>query len=426
MEKENMPVIDFSEFPEPYSDAFVWMPETEFEQYEIYCEYIQLGTSVPNGTKIESGFYCRNEMPDGELCDGTIYVTQLDEPAQIRWSCRICTEKGAIINYEGTEWDNSHLSENEKEMFLESFFTDIEGDDLFEDEFFDLFEDSSQGPFANFEYYLNPYDPEGVQTGGPSSAVIEELLKCDWTDPDSPIYLNKNLPLKELEKSYFFYSARQFLLTLKEDEAFKLTRTNSMKRSVVRRLIGQTRWPENYIENLSKYKENLDEMDVWLLHGVRVLLELAGLIEQDEDRLHFNEDYLHLLDEANAGQLYRLLFSTYFKQMNLGYLGSTFELPNLQYSIPFILYKLDILARKWISIEELLPDILLSSVNLELDFEFHETTELSRDLLFEDLFSSLNRFALLQTRKSSDVKSGDYPDQVRITPLMEKFLVFKI
>ena len=123
MEKENLTVIDVSEFPDPVSEAFLFMPEEEEEEMDIYCEYVRIGTSAPTGTKIESGFYCKNEMDDGELCDGTIDVMQIDVPKQVRWECRRCGDVGALVNYEGTMWDNSHLDEREKERFLERFFS---------------------------------------------------------------------------------------------------------------------------------------------------------------------------------------------------------------------------------------------------------------------------------------------------------------
>ncbi|MFO7847141.1 MAG: hypothetical protein R6V27_11305 [Balneolaceae bacterium] len=67
MKKENMTIIDVSEFPDPVSEAFLFMPPEEEEQMDIYTEYVQLGTSAPAGTKLETGYYCRNEMEDGEL-----------------------------------------------------------------------------------------------------------------------------------------------------------------------------------------------------------------------------------------------------------------------------------------------------------------------------------------------------------------------
>jgi len=335
MEKENMTIIDVSEFPDPVSEAFLFMPEDEEEQMEIYSEYIQLSTSAPSGTKLESGFYCRQETEDGELCDGTIEVTQIELPKQVRWKCRRCGDMGALVNYEETVWDNSHLNDDEKERFLERFFTDIEGEDFEEDDFYG-FVDEEIGPFDHFEYYLNPYDPDEE----PSPERIKELLECDWLNPESPIYLSKKLPLEKVEKSFFFYNARQFLILLNREGPFKLTRVGHLKRKVIRQLLDEMRWPDNYIDNIRKYKKgNLDEPDIWLLHGIRVLLEISELIEVEKEKseIRFNQDREYLLDQENAGELYRYLFSAYFKDMNLGYLGSTFELPHLQYSVPFIL-----------------------------------------------------------------------------------------
>lgn len=429
MKKENMTIIDVSQFPDPVSEAFLFMPEEEEEQMDIYTEYVQLGTAVPAGTKLESGFYCRKEMEDGELCDGTIEVTQIDLPKQVRWTCRRCGDKGALVNYEGTMWDNSHLGDDEKERFLERFFADIEGEDYWEDDLYFEFEDNELvGPFDDFEYYLNPYDPDGKQSGGPSSEKIKKILECNWLQPDSPIYLKGDLPKEEVEQSFFFYNARRFLMILNDEEIFHLTRVGNMKRKVVRKLLEEMRWPENYIEKIRTYKDGkLDETDVWLLHGIRVLVTLSGLVEEDDgsSTLRFNNDFEYLLEDKNAGELYRRLFSTYFKDMNLGYLGSTFEFPHLQHSVPFILYQLREYAKEWVPIDELIHDILLFSVKLELQFGEDGGTEIEFDLLYEDLFAALERFALFETRTTSsnaDLYDADYPDQVRVTSLYNKFV----
>lgn len=333
---------------------------------------------------------------------------------------------GALVNYEGTMWDNNHLGEDEKERFLEQFFADIEGEDYWEDDLFYGFGDNESGPLDDFEYYLNPYDPDGMQSGGPTSAEIREMLECDWLLPDSPIYLKGDLPKEEVEQSFFFYNARQFLLVLKDEKTFQLTRRENLKRNVVRTLLEEMRWPDNYIENIRTYKNGkLDETDIWLLHGIRVLLTLSGLVEEEDDNstIRFNDDLEYLLMDKHAGELYRWLFSTYFKDMNLGYLGSTFEFPHLQHSVPFILYQLKKVAREWISVEELMHDILLFSVKLEL--QFSEEAEIEFDLLYEDLFAALERFSLLDTRSTSsngDLYDADYPDQVRITDLYNKFV----
>lgn len=423
MEKENMTVIDVSEFPDPVSEAFIFMPEEEEEQMDMYIEYIQLSTSAPTGTKMESGFYCRQEAEDGELCDGTVEVTQIDFPKQVRWECCRCGDMGAVVNYEGTMWDNSHLDDDEKERFLERFFADIEGEDFWEDDLYDLGDGETMGPFDDFEYYLNPYDMDEE----PSSERVKEILECDWLQPDSPIYLNRDLPLEKAEQSFFFYNARQFLILLNEEGPFMLTRVGHIKRKVIRQLLEEMRWPDNYIETIRKYKNGrLDEPDVWLLHGIRVLLDLSGMIEVDEadGEIRLNEDREELLEEENAGELYRLLFSTYFKDMNLGYLGSTFEFPHLQYSVPFILYKMRDTAQVWVPIEELVHEILLFSVKLELNFAENDGVTLELDLLYEDLFAALERFAVLESRSSTGMSNSlhDYPDQVRITDLYKKLV----
>ncbi|HKL14296.1 MAG TPA: hypothetical protein VJ915_01605 [Balneolaceae bacterium] len=455
MKKENITVIDVSEFPDPLTDEFLFMPEEDEEEMDMYTEFIQLGTSVPKGTKIESDLYCRQEMDDGELCEGTIDVMQIDLPKQVRWTCRRCGDKGALVNYEGSVWDNSHLSDIEKAHFLESFFTDFEGEDYWEDDlFYDFFEGGMPGPLDDFEYYLNPYDPDGDYSGAPSSEQIREMLERNWLLPDSPVYLKDSLTIEEAEQSFLFYNARRFLMLLQKEGPFELTRTEQLKRRDVRGLLEEMHWPDGYIESIRSNKSGrLDESDVLLLHGIRVLLSVAGMVEEREGDdtesggskfIRFNEDRGNLLKEESAGELYRQLFSTYFKDMNLGYLGSSFEFPHLQHSIPFILYQLKDTARDWVPVDELLQDILLYSVKFELQFadglgfdmdmdldmdldsdsDMDLSFGMARDFLQSDLFAPLERFALLET-KSTSANPGtlyDSPDHVRVTELFHKFV----
>ncbi|MGF1668876.1 MAG: hypothetical protein ACFCU6_00405, partial [Balneolaceae bacterium] len=74
MKEKELKIVDFTDFPDPASDTFMMMPEDEFEQYETCCDYIQMATLVPPGSKAESEFYCTCETEDGELCDGTVEI----------------------------------------------------------------------------------------------------------------------------------------------------------------------------------------------------------------------------------------------------------------------------------------------------------------------------------------------------------------
>ncbi len=429
MKEKELKIVDFTDFPDPASDTFMMMPEDEFEQYETCCDYIQMATLVPPGSKAESEFYCTCETEDGELCDGTVEITQIDIPKQIRWECLKCGDRGAIVNFENTAWDNSFLPDEEKEKFLKMVISDVTAEDSFDDDMY-LYDEYDENPFADFEYYVNPYDPDAKRSGGPTSAQIEEMLNSDWMEPDSPIYLNDNIPLPELEKSFYFYNARQFLYLLKREGKFDLTRNGYLKRKTIRKLIENTRWPDNYIENIQAYNKTINETDIWYLYGLRLLLDMSGLITENDkgSQCMLNKDYEHLLSEENAGKLYRLLFSTYFREMNLGFFGSTFELPHLQFSVPYILYKLKTGATSWTSIEDFAEEALLFSVKVEFDMAVFGEFSHKYDMFYEDVLSALERFALVETRKTRKEDADSlfsYPDQIRSTPLLEKFLVFK-
>ncbi len=428
--KENMPVVDFSEFPTTSAEDFIMMDDELFELYEMYCDFIQLATALPAGASTESDFFCRQVQSDGERCEGNIEVTRTEQPTQVRWKCESCSYGGAIINFEDSAWDNSKLSDSEKQAFLTGYSA-FSGDmDYYEDMMYDFSDDVDDDPFDNFEFYLNPYDPDGSRTGGPSSLMIEEMLNCNWEKPDSPVYLRDDLPYSVLQHCNFFYNARQFLLTLQKAGEFELTRNQFLKRKAVNLLLKQTRWPEGHIDNIRKYKEYIDETDELTLHGIRLLVDIAGLTHQtDDNRYLLNESRQDLLKEENSGKLYRTLVSAYFKEMDMAYLGTSLEIPQLQYSIPFIIYQLTVHAQNWTPIEDLLPEILLFSVKIELDLMNMDGIDISKDLLSEDLFASLERFCLVETRKVSEPDPDEpinHPDQLRITPLLEKFIEFNI
>lgn len=428
MKKEELTIIDFSEFPEPPGDEFMMMPEDEFDRYELYCDYIQLATTLEPGAKIDSGFYCECVKEDGELCEGNVEVSQIDLPKQVRWKCKKCGDKGAIINYEYTAWDNSHLPDEEKQTFLEMVLSDVTAEDFFDDEMFLYEEEDEDELFDDFEYYVNHLDPDGERTGGPTSGQIRNLLDSDWTEPNSPLYLNNNISLEELERSRFFCNARRFLLLLQKEETFPLTRLGYLKRNSVKKLLSITSWDEPYVAEINKTKKHIDETDIWILYGMRLLLDMSELIETDNNEAYrINPEKAHLLREENAGELYRQLFSTYFREMNLGFFGSTFELPYLQYSIPFILYKLKTVATTWMPTEDFAEESLLFPVKVELDSTLLGESDHFFDMFYEDVLLALERFGLVETRKTRNLNPKvpvSYPRQVRVTPLIDKFLIF--
>jgi len=428
-ENRELRVVDFSGYPEPTGKEFMMMPDDEFNIYERYCNYIQLATSIPPGNKINADFYCPCEMEDGELCEGNVQVTQLDVPNQIRWTCSKCGDKGAIVNYEYTPWDNSHMSDEEKSKFLNMFLSDATAEDLFDDDdFIPEFEDELS-LVDEFEYYVNPYDPDSEKLGGPTSLQVKEMLESDWTVPGSLLYLNDSLSLSVLEQSNYFHNARQFLLLLQELEEFPLTRTGYIKRRIVKKLLKSMRWQEPYVKELIKTRQHIDEAEVWELFGLRLLLDVAGLTIEDGNRYILDKEMEWLIEGKNAGKLYQLLFSTYFDEMNPGFFGTTLDLPMLQYSVPFILHRLVTLAEDWIPLEDFAEEALLFSVKVELDMIYEDIEDAdSFELFYEDVLFALERFGVIESRKIFKDKKEfpiTFPDQLRITPLGKEFVVIR-
>jgi hypothetical protein len=231
------------------------------------------------------------------------------------------------------------------------------------------------------------------------------------------------LPQEKIDSSLFLHNARIFLHYLEQEGKLPGTPAGNLKRKDVAELIDRCRWPDGYILRNKEVNKVINEADIWLLHTIRVLLELAGLIQFRNNAFHLTQKPIKLLDENNAGRLYYRLFYTYFKEMNMGYIANREELWGLQDTISYTLYRLELTDNEWKSIEDTKTEILSPIVSDQMELEGR-----SNSIIYTYLIKPLAFFGLLETRISKEKSDTPFalPDEFRKRPLFAEFLSFDV
>ncbi|TVR13526.1 MAG: hypothetical protein EA391_14075 [Balneolaceae bacterium] len=283
------------------------------------------------------------------------------------------------------------------------------------------------GQLSNKMNPINPVASIVNQTGGLNPNQIYDLVACNWEKNEGPVQLNGKLPSTDVSGSILFHNARTMLLKAQKEDGLGLTQTGNLQRKPISGLLPECRWPEGYLETIKEVNKVLNEHDVWLLHSTRVLLEIAGLLRKYKGKLKGVKKMSELSLGSRSGELYRHLFITYFRKMNISYLtNNTFDFPNLQANTPFTLFRLQLLADDWVSIDELPEQILLPLANEEIATRSNKYTKPDW-LLYTLILKPLELFGLMETRKTGDESEWSYkPDKCRKTPLFDKFITFRV
>ena len=148
-----------------------------------------------------------------------------------------------------------------------------------------------------------------------------QLIHTSWDDNNFPLKFNKELKYSDIKDSVFFTNTTTFLKILIEMEN-KPTATakGNLNRKIVKIIFDKLILEEDYKKFTLKYNTVINETDVFPLNIIRVVCESAGLIFQTKNRFLFSEEFQQLLSEERAGELYHLLFISFFRNFNLGYL----------------------------------------------------------------------------------------------------------
>lgn len=263
-------------------------------------------------------------------------------------------------------------------------------------------------------------DPE---MGNLTPGQVEQLLYTPWSDPRSPLQLRRDLNLADLKDSAIFINARHFLQALADTAPVKPTTTGNLPRSFVRPLL-EIMMDAEKKELFFSVTKVVNEMDYHDLHVARVLCEVAGLIGKSKGCFVIRKKAAHLLADENAGELFARLLETFFKKFNMHYGGVYREAPFVQASMPYTLYRLQLLENKGLPVDALADKILLPSARISLEDLAEENEYWTLPGIVNDqIIRPLHDLGFVQTPREKtffyDIKDTDV---VSPTPLMMKAL----
>lgn len=208
------------------------------------------------------------------------------------------------------------------------------------------------------------------ELGGLSPDQVHRLITSDWEGTGSAIQLDPSLSLAELADSRLLDDARIVLALLAgHPKGVKATSKGNFPRAFVNAFRERMRQRATPMEDRYEGREAtgvLNEEDVWSLHVVRLLLDLAGLVKKRKGVISRTRRGETLTDESRAGELYSSLLRAQFRGMDLAYLDRAESIPELQYTLGYTLYQLTHSDREWRMANAWLERLVLPAVRGEL------------------------------------------------------------
>lgn len=265
--------------------------------------------------------------------------------------------------------------------------------------------------------------------GGLSPVQMHHLLYSDYLSPESAIKLNGELPYEELANSEILLNARLFLRLLSESGGVKSTASGYLNQAFIRQLMEEVTWPSESWDDLLEMKKRINELDVFFIHILRILLTLSGYMRKYKGSFVITKTGKAVLDTTKAGEFYRALFYTYLTKFNQDYVVSYDAPYAIQQTYAYTLYRLAISEDKWIKRDDFPREIVYSppgtnasKSNDWMEDRFHHLQ------ILQQIVHPLARFGLLELRNKPDER---WPKMIvlgaiRTTPLFSRFLSFNL
>jgi hypothetical protein len=258
----------------------------------------------------------------------------------------------------------------------------------------------------------------------PLVEILDWLLGADWEDADGPIRLAADLADTEVIHVPFFVASRALLVGLRDGGPVKATaKLGNLPRALIKQVFPHLPYTEEKRSLLCAINKVFDEMDLHLLHAVRITCQTAGLLRKHKGCFGITRMGSDLLDPARSGELFRKLFCTFFRKINLAHFDCIPELDGIQQTLTVILWRLAFIAGEWTPLTELMDQTLLPEL-LDEVAEYEDRPYSTPGGTVEiRLWRHLVDFGLLEAGPEI---SGLLPDAYRITPLYDRFIHFPL
>lgn len=266
-------------------------------------------------------------------------------------------------------------------------------------------------------------------SGGLSPEQVDVLLQADWSDPLGPVRLRRDLSLSDVASSDILADARTLLGLAIERGSLGATQAGNLKVDVVTEMMNRMSDRYERMAGTERAGTRIREEDVWPLHTVRVVCELAGLLHPRSTRFDLTAAGRRLADDAHVGELYELLFRTWFRKFDISY-GGRLQWPELQTQFAYTLYRLPDTAKNWRNAAALLQDVVLPHARSRAPVI--DTVETAPIILETDVLDTLAGFGLLDRREESATAQRPPAGSLRAaaryraTPLARTFAGFDL
>ncbi|MHC4759084.1 MAG: hypothetical protein ACYTE8_10535, partial [Planctomycetota bacterium] len=203
---------------------------------------------------------------------------------------------------------------------------------------------------------------------GLSPLQVHNLIYLTWEEERFPIRFNESISCNDLRDSAFFNNTRILLntLALMKGQATATATKGKLNRKVVKTICEKM--------DLTPYHSKLmqaigakDETHIKPLHMIRLVCKHAGLIRKSKNKWLVTGHANFLRTDENAGKLFRLLFLTYFRKLNIGYFDRHGEFDSIQQTMGYSFYALSKRTVGSVKIEKLKQKIFLPAVSDEIN-----------------------------------------------------------
>ena len=255
------------------------------------------------------------------------------------------------------------------------------------------------------------------------NCYLKSLYDADWEDVRGVIRFSADAKQGELARADVFHNAHIFLNALLEEGGTPLTATGNLTRAFVGRVFDRLHLEKNYRTSVRSVCKVINEQDVWPLHEVRLLAEYGKLVARRNKRFVVTKLGRELLADERAGELFRRLFLTYFRTMDLCYLVHVREQPEIQATLAITLWRLEQMAENWRAVKGMAAQILPPRVLKHLVSQQRGDFDNPDYFVSAYVLAPLRDFGLLERQRESEWRVGEN-DTIRVTPLFRRFIGF--
>jgi len=265
------------------------------------------------------------------------------------------------------------------------------------------------------------------ELGGLSPDQADLLHTCGWWAEPFPIRLEPNLSFEQVGHTQFLHDVRAFLQAVEEWEGAPTTAAGNLTRAFVEHMLERLSLKPGYLAMMRQVCKVINESDIWALHIARVVCQIGKLLRKYKKRFVLTRKARELLPEDRAGALYHHLFHTMFREFNLDYISHWADVPTIQATLPYELYRISRLPLgQDHDIEGLVPIVFVPAVRREIS-SVSSREEDPEWLLKDHVLRPLESFGLVKiVAGEHKPPSMDLMNRVRRLPLFDAFIHFDI